>query len=157
MLWEVFYYWLIIFLLRLYSFFLFPLKISLVILLCVYHTIFVMLILRICYWINLYSPNFFFYSHQLLAWYCIDVVRRNSLSFCRTAWWGFYSLCDSFKNKSLPRQSTMDCLLCGNVWGETPEHDSLQLRIPLHWLLDRIISSLNLFFALFVYRNTLHL
>ena len=107
-----------------------PLKISLVILLCVYHTIFVMLILRICYWINLYSPKFFFYSHHLLAWYCIDVVRRNSLSFCRTAWWGFYSLCDSFKNKSLPRQSTMDCLLCGNVWGETPEHDSLQLRIP---------------------------
>ena len=48
-------------------------KISLVILLTVCHTVLVMLVWRIC-------PRWYFlYSRHLYAWYCIDIVRRNSV------------------------------------------------------------------------------
>ena len=58
--------------------------ISLVILLTVCHTVLVMLVWRIWYWINLLSLNWltgiFLYSHHLSAWYCIDIVGRNFVS-----------------------------------------------------------------------------
>ena len=55
-------------------------KISLVILLTVYHTILLMLVWRIWYWMNYNYPNWYFpLVHHLSAWYCIDIVRRNSL------------------------------------------------------------------------------
>ena len=52
-------------------------KITLVILLIVCHIVLVMLVWRICYWIYLQSPKW--YSHHLSAWYCNDIVRRNSV------------------------------------------------------------------------------
>ena len=53
------------------------LKISLIILLTVCHTVLVMFFWRIWYWIKLYSLNFYFLrSHHSSAWYCFDIVRR---------------------------------------------------------------------------------
>ena len=55
-------------------------KITLLILLTVCHTVLVMLVWRI--WvgsINSSLINVFLDSHYLPAWYCIDIVRRNSV------------------------------------------------------------------------------
>ena len=58
-------------------------KISLVILLLTFcHVILFLLVGRICCLINLYNtnPNWqFLCSYHLPAWYCIDIVRRNSV------------------------------------------------------------------------------
>ena len=55
-------------------------KISLVILLTICQMIFIMLARGIWYLINWLSQNWYFlYSHHLSAWYCIDIVRRNSV------------------------------------------------------------------------------
>ena len=56
-------------------------KILLVILLTVCHTI-LMLVWRIWCWIHYYCNPLiynFLYSHFSSAWYCIDIVRRNSV------------------------------------------------------------------------------
>ena len=55
-------------------------SISLVILLTVCNSILRVLFGRIWYW-DLNNPliDNFLYSHQLSAWYCIDIVRRNSV------------------------------------------------------------------------------
>ena len=56
-------------------------SISLVILLTVCNSILRVLFGRIWYWRDLNNPliDIFLYSHQLSAWYCIDIVRRNSV------------------------------------------------------------------------------
>ena len=38
-----------------------------------------MLVQRIWYWINYPMVDIVLYSHHLPAWYCIDIVRRNSV------------------------------------------------------------------------------
>ena len=55
-------------------------KISLVILLTVCQMILIMLVWRICIG-STYNPllDIFLYSHHVSAWYCIDIVRRNSV------------------------------------------------------------------------------
>ena len=53
-------------------------KISFVILLTVCHKVLVMLVLRIKGSTNNPLTDIFLYSHHLSAWYCIDIVRRNS-------------------------------------------------------------------------------
>ena len=58
----------------------FTLKISLVILLIVRHTIFVLWVWRIWYEIEKKFPiDVFLYTHHLSAWNCIVSIRRNSL------------------------------------------------------------------------------
>ena len=51
------------------------------ILLTVNHTIIMMLVQRIKYWglTNYPQIDIFLYSHHLSDWYCIDIVRRNSV------------------------------------------------------------------------------
>ena len=58
-----------------------PTNIWLVILLTVCYTNLVMLVWRICYWINTNNPfiGVFLFSHYLSAWYCFDIIRRNSV------------------------------------------------------------------------------
>ena len=68
-------------------------KISLVILCIVWHVIFMMLVWRI----GVGSTNnpliyIFLYSHNLLAWYCIDIVRRNSVLVTHGKWNHFVSV-----------------------------------------------------------------
>ena len=71
-------------------------KISLVILLLTFcHVIIFLLVGRICCLINLYNtnPNWqFLCSYHLPAWYCIDIVRRNSVFIIH----GNYSVLSSF-------------------------------------------------------------
>ena len=41
----------------------------------------ILLVERIYYWINYQYPKWYFsYSHHLSAWYCIDIVRGNSVT-----------------------------------------------------------------------------
>ena len=54
-------------------------KISFVILLNVCHKVLVMLVLRINGSTNNPLTDIFLYSHHLSTWYCIDIVRRNSV------------------------------------------------------------------------------
>ena len=54
-------------------------KISFVILLTVCHTVLVMLVSRIKGSTSNPLTDIFLYSHHLSAWYCIDIVRRNSV------------------------------------------------------------------------------
>ena len=58
-----------------------PTNIWLVILLTVCYTNLVMLVWRICYWINTNNPfiGVFLFSHYLSAWYCFNIIRRNSV------------------------------------------------------------------------------
>ena len=38
-----------------------------------------MLVQRIWYWINYLQTDSFLYSHNMSDWYCVDIVRRNSV------------------------------------------------------------------------------
>ena len=60
-------------------------KISSVILLTFYHTIHMLLVRWIWYCINQQPPiiDIFIYCHHLSAWYCIDIVRRNTVLVIR--------------------------------------------------------------------------
>ena len=50
------------------------------ILLTVCHTILMTLVWRIWYWICLKSPEWYFlYSYSISSWFCIKIVRRNSV------------------------------------------------------------------------------
>ena len=58
----------------------FTLYISIAILLTDFHTIYRCIVWRVWCWINVEPPDWYFcYSHHLSAWYCIDIVRRNSV------------------------------------------------------------------------------
>ena len=58
----------------------FTLNISIAILLTDFHTINGCIVWRVWCWINVEPPDLYFcYSHHFSAWYCIDIVRRNSV------------------------------------------------------------------------------
>ena len=91
-------------------------KISLVILLLTFcHVILFLLVGRICCLINLYNtnPNWqFLCSYHLPAWYCIDIVRRNSVFIIH----GSYSVLSSFSLVILSLTNVLKIMILVNLW-----------------------------------------
>ena len=77
----------------------------------------------------------------------------------RAAWWSFFSLCGSVKDKSLQGKFRMGCMLCRNIWGKSNKELVLNWNWSYFLWSQRLLTVVTrqLFYHILPDRNTLQL